>query len=91
MTNMGPVSIWGIRRDLRLADSLALAAAQAAGRQVIPVFVLDPRLLQGKKFDPRGEYVRRWIPELATSRSNTCTHLGRCSHPYRRRSGCESG
>ena len=61
---MGPVSIWWIRRDLRLADNLALAAAQVAGRQVIPAFVLDPRLLQGKKFDPREEYVRRWVPEL---------------------------
>ena len=62
---MGPVSIWWIRRDLRLADNLALAAAQVAGRQVIPAFVLDPRLLQGKKFDPRGEYMRRGILELA--------------------------
>jgi deoxyribodipyrimidine photo-lyase len=62
---MGPVSIWWIRRDLRLADNLALAAAQAAGRQVVPAFVLDPRLLQGKKFDPRGEDMRRGILELA--------------------------
>ncbi len=36
--------IWWIRRDLRLRDNQALAAAITAG-PVIPVFVLDPRLL----------------------------------------------
>ncbi len=38
-------AIWWIRRDLRLSDNPALASAleQAAG--VIPVFILDPRLL----------------------------------------------
>ena len=37
--------IWWIRRDLRLTDNQALAAALAQGEQVIPVFVLDPALL----------------------------------------------
>jgi len=31
------------------------------GRTCFPIF--DP-VIQGKKFDPGGEYVRRWIPEL---------------------------
>jgi deoxyribodipyrimidine photo-lyase len=38
-------AIWWIRRDLRLADNQALAAALAHGEQIIPVFVLDPELL----------------------------------------------
>ncbi|HPR08838.1 MAG TPA: deoxyribodipyrimidine photo-lyase, partial [Denitromonas sp.] len=38
-------TLWWIRRDLRLTDNLALAAALAAGDQVIPVFVIDPRLV----------------------------------------------
>ena len=38
-------TIWWIRRDLRLADNLALAAAAAEGRAVVPVFVLDPAVL----------------------------------------------
>ncbi len=38
-------AIWWIRRDLRLSDNQALAAASAAADQVIPVFVLDPALL----------------------------------------------
>lgn len=35
-----PVLLW-LRRELRLADNRALAAALATGRQVLPVFVLD--------------------------------------------------
>jgi deoxyribodipyrimidine photo-lyase len=38
-------AIWWIRRDLRLTDNRALAAALAHAEQVIPVFVLDPALL----------------------------------------------
>ena len=35
-----PILVW-IRRDLRLADHGALAAAAASGRPVIPVFIHD--------------------------------------------------
>lgn len=38
-------AIWWIRRDLRLSDNPALAAALARGGAVIPVFILDPKLL----------------------------------------------
>jgi deoxyribodipyrimidine photo-lyase len=37
-------SIWWIRRDLRLADNAPLQAALETG-SVVPVFILDPRLL----------------------------------------------
>ena len=37
--------IWWIRRDLRLDDNTALAAALTDADEVIPVFVLDDRLL----------------------------------------------
>ncbi len=33
--------IWWVRRDFRLADNPALAAAVATGRPVIPLFILD--------------------------------------------------
>jgi len=46
-------AIWWIRRDLRLADNPALAGAADAGRQVIPVFVLDPALLNSPHNSPR--------------------------------------
>jgi len=39
------VAVWWVRRDLRLDDNLALAAAYAGGRGVLPVFILDERLL----------------------------------------------
>jgi deoxyribodipyrimidine photo-lyase len=39
------VAIWWIRRDLRLADNPALAAALARAGVVIPLFILDPHLL----------------------------------------------
>jgi deoxyribodipyrimidine photo-lyase len=38
-------AIWWIRRDLRLSDNQALAAALNRAGTVIPVFILDPRLL----------------------------------------------
>jgi len=34
--------IWWVRRDLRLRDNPLLAQAVASGREVIPVFILDP-------------------------------------------------
>jgi deoxyribodipyrimidine photo-lyase len=38
-------AIWWLRRDLRLSDNQALKGALNAGGQVIPVFILDPKLL----------------------------------------------
>lgn len=39
-------TVWWVRRDLRLTDNQALDAAVSAGEDVVPVFVLDQRLLQ---------------------------------------------
>jgi deoxyribodipyrimidine photo-lyase len=39
------MNIWWIRRDLRLGDNAALNAALSAGTGVVPVFILDDRLL----------------------------------------------
>ncbi|MCC7446687.1 MAG: deoxyribodipyrimidine photo-lyase [Anaerolineae bacterium] len=41
--------LWWIRRDLRLTDNTALAAALMDADQVIPVFVLDDRLLRSPR------------------------------------------
>jgi deoxyribodipyrimidine photo-lyase len=35
------------------------------GTDASPFFRIFNPLLQGKKFDPDGDYVRRWVPELA--------------------------
>jgi deoxyribodipyrimidine photo-lyase len=34
------------------------------GTDAAPYFRVFNPALQGKKFDPSGEYVRRWLPEL---------------------------
>ena len=35
------------------------------GTDAAPYFRIFNPTLQGKKFDPLGDYVRRWVPELA--------------------------
>ena len=47
------VAIWWIRRDLRVHDSPALAAALARGHSVVPLFILDPALLSSPNGSPR--------------------------------------
>jgi len=37
--------VWWVRRDLRLMDNQALAAALASAGRVVPLFILDPTLL----------------------------------------------
>jgi deoxyribodipyrimidine photo-lyase len=44
------VALWWLRRDLRLGDNHALAAALAHAEGVVPVFVLDPFLLEGSPY-----------------------------------------
>jgi deoxyribodipyrimidine photo-lyase len=39
------LAIWWMRRDLRLSDNQALEAALKSAEAVIPVFILDPKLL----------------------------------------------
>jgi deoxyribodipyrimidine photo-lyase len=49
-------SLWWIRRDLRLADNLALGAALDHGGAVLPVFVIDPALRASRYWS-----ARRWV------------------------------
>jgi len=43
--SQAPITVWWIRRDLRLADNPALLSAQARSAAVIPLFILDPAIL----------------------------------------------
>jgi deoxyribodipyrimidine photo-lyase len=46
---MSPTSaIWWIRRDLRVGDNQALTAAFQQSTQVLPVFILDQKILHGR-------------------------------------------
>jgi deoxyribodipyrimidine photo-lyase len=61
-----PTSILWFRRDLRLGDHPALLAAvdtADADGEVLPLFVVDPRLW-GPSGAPRREYLRRCLGEL---------------------------
>jgi deoxyribodipyrimidine photo-lyase len=46
-------ALWWLRRDLRLMDNQALSAALAHADRVIPVFVLDPTLLNSPYVGPK--------------------------------------
>ncbi|MDR7484116.1 MAG: deoxyribodipyrimidine photo-lyase [Armatimonadota bacterium] len=46
------MAVWWIRRDLRLHDNPALAAALERGRSVVPLFILDPALLSSPDASP---------------------------------------
>lgn len=39
--------------------------AAGTGTDAAPYFRIFNPVLQGKKFDPQGDYTRRWLPELA--------------------------
>jgi len=43
---MASTSIFWFRRDLRLNDNPALLAAMAEADEIVPVFILDPRLIE---------------------------------------------
>ena len=62
------VAVWWIRRDLRLTDNQALAAALAHGSQIVPVFIVDPQLL-GSPYasDRRAAFLFGGLRALATA------------------------
>ncbi|KAK5239315.1 DNA photolyase phr1, partial [Exophiala xenobiotica] len=39
-----------------------------------PYFRIFNPLLQSEKFDPNGEYIRKWVPELAEIKDNKGIH-----------------
>ncbi|WP_010541375.1 cryptochrome/photolyase family protein [Dietzia alimentaria] len=55
------------------------------GTDASPFFRVFNPVTQGKRFDPRGDYVRRWVPELA--------HLGgdEVHEPWRAEHGYDKG
>jgi len=47
------------------ANSASWQWIAGCGADAAPYFRVFNPVLQGEKFDPRGAYVRRWVPELA--------------------------
>jgi len=57
---------WDTLVDADLANnSASWQWVAGCGADAAPYFRVFNPVLQGRKFDPRGAYVRRWVPELA--------------------------
>lgn len=57
---------WDTLVDADLANNtLGWQWTAGCGADAAPYFRIFNPVLQGRRHDPRGEYVRRWVPELA--------------------------
>ncbi len=62
----GEAWFWDTLLDADLANNAAgWQWVAGSGADASPYFRIFNPILQGKKFDPKGDYVRRWCPELA--------------------------
>lgn len=62
----GAAWFWDTLVDADLANNtLGWQWSAGCGVDAAPYFRIFAPVLQGKKFDPDGGYVRRWVPELA--------------------------
>ncbi len=58
---------WDTLVDADLAsNTLGWQWTAGCGADAAPYFRIFNPVLQGEKFDPDGDYVRRWVPELAS-------------------------
>ncbi|HUR57889.1 MAG TPA: deoxyribodipyrimidine photo-lyase [Opitutaceae bacterium] len=56
---------WDTLVDADLANNtLGWQWSAGCGADAAPYFRIFAPVLQGRKFDPEGDYVRRWVPEL---------------------------
>ncbi len=61
---------WDTLVDADLAqNTMGWQWTAGCGADAAPYFRVFNPILQGEKFDPDGEYVRKWIPELARIKS----------------------
>ena len=62
----GAMWFWDTLVDADLAsNSLGWQWAGGCGADAAPYFRIFNPIIQGKKFDTEGDYVRRWVPELS--------------------------
>jgi deoxyribodipyrimidine photo-lyase len=62
----GEAWFWDTLVDADLAaNSASWQWVAGCGADAAPYFRIFNPVLQGRKFDPEGAYVRRWVPELA--------------------------
>ncbi|MBE9603309.1 deoxyribodipyrimidine photo-lyase [Acetobacteraceae bacterium H6797] len=64
--HQGEAWFWDTLVDADLASNAAnWQWVAGCGTDAAPYFRIFNPMLQGEKFDPDGDYVRRWVPELA--------------------------
>ena len=62
----GEAWFWDTLVDADLANNVGnWQWVAGSGADAAPFFRIFNPMLQGAKFDPKGDYVRRWVPELA--------------------------
>ena len=62
----GEAWFWNTLVDADLANNVGnWQWVAGSGADAAPFFRIFNPMLQGAKFDPKGDYVRRWVPELA--------------------------
>ncbi|MEO6207451.1 MAG: deoxyribodipyrimidine photo-lyase [Candidatus Limnocylindrales bacterium] len=63
----------------------------STGTDPQPYFRIFNPILQGKRFDPDGDYVRRWVPELARVRTGRIHAPWEMSDAEQAEAGCRIG
>lgn len=88
---------WGEKHFMELLVDGDMAAnnggwqwAASTGTDAQPYFRIFNPTSQGEKFDPAGEYVKRWVPELAQVPANTIHTPWLLSTAERKRLGADT-
>jgi deoxyribodipyrimidine photo-lyase len=61
------------------------------GTDAAPYFRVFNPTLQGRKFDPHGDYIRRWVPELAKVPEKYIQAPGEMPTDVQTQAGCQIG
>jgi deoxyribodipyrimidine photo-lyase len=74
----GAAWFWDTLVDADLAaNTLNWQWSAGCGADAAPYFRIFNPILQGQKFDPAGEYVRRWVPNSRSYRPSSSINPGR--------------
>jgi deoxyribodipyrimidine photo-lyase len=88
----GEAWFWDTLLDADLANNSAgWQWVAGSGADASPYFRIFNPIMQGRKFDPNGDYVRRWCPELALLPNEDIHAPFEAAHETLGRAGVEMG
>jgi deoxyribodipyrimidine photo-lyase len=88
----GAAWFWDTLVDADLANNtMGWQWTAGCGSDAAPYFRIFNPVLQGEKFDPDGDYVRRWVPELARLPKGWIHQPWKAPAPVRIEAGIELG